>query len=308
MAKDKIYDITFKRMFRLSNRMLIKFVNQVFEKHFPLDAKVIFLDTGTENENNEVLEKDLYFEICKERFQIEAQSYWDDMMFRLFEYAVHSTEGNYEKIDATHAVFRMPKQAVVFLKGMNKENDKLYIRVIFPDGQEVEYSIKAVRALGYSPQELAENHLEILLPFQIIRMWREVKNYAKYTENQKERFISRFADMCYNIISTMEGLLRDNHVSNDEYQQMLLIVRDLKDYIYSSIVDISEKGADSMIEKKFVLSYDEAIARGGEKKAREMAERMIKRNEPVEKIEDYTGLGVRILKELASELGTKLVL
>ena len=33
----KIYDITFKRMFRLSGRMLIKFVNKVFEKNFPLD-------------------------------------------------------------------------------------------------------------------------------------------------------------------------------------------------------------------------------------------------------------------------------
>ena len=84
----KIYDITFKRMFRLSGRMLIKFVNKVFEKNFPLDSEVRFLDPNSEDEENAILEKDIYFEICGERFQIEAQSYWDDMMFRLFEYAV----------------------------------------------------------------------------------------------------------------------------------------------------------------------------------------------------------------------------
>ena len=46
----KIYDVTFKRMFRLSDRMLIKFVNKVFQKNFPLDAEVKFLDPGSEDE------------------------------------------------------------------------------------------------------------------------------------------------------------------------------------------------------------------------------------------------------------------
>ena len=139
-------------MFRLSGRMLIKFVNKVFEKNFPLDAEVKFLDPGSENEDNEILEKDIYFEICGERFQIEAQSYWDDMMFRLFEYAVSNPRKSYDRTDAYHAVYRMPKQAVVFLKGKSRRHNKLYIRLILPDEQEVEYSVNAVRALGYTPQ------------------------------------------------------------------------------------------------------------------------------------------------------------
>ena len=50
----------------------------------------------------------------------------------------------------------MPKQAVVFLKGKSRRHNKLYIKLILPDEQEVEYSVNAVRALGYTPQELAE--------------------------------------------------------------------------------------------------------------------------------------------------------
>ena len=217
----KIYDITFKRMFRLSGRMLIKFVNKVFEKNFPLDSDIKFLDPNSEDEENAILEKDIYFEICGERFQIEAQTYWDDMMFRLFEYAVSNPGDGYEKTDECHAEYRMTKQAVVFLKGKNRKHDKLYIKLILPDDQEVEYSVKAVRALSYTPQELVENDLEILLPFQIIRMYNRVNGYENYTEKKKEKFLSDFKKMCKDIRNTMDSLLADGSITNDEYREML---------------------------------------------------------------------------------------
>ena len=235
----KIYDITFKRMFRLSGRMLIKFVNKVFEKNFPLDSEIKFLDPNSEDEENAILEKDIYFEICGERFQIEAQTYWDDMMFRLFEYAVSNPGDGYEKTDDCHAEYRMPKQAVVFLKGKNRKHDKLYIKLILPDDQEVEYSVKAVRALSYTPQELVENDLEILLPFQIIRMYNRVNGYENYTEKKKEKFLSDFKKMCKDIRYTMDSLLRDERVTNDEYHEMLNITCSLEEHIYSNIDDIS---------------------------------------------------------------------
>ena len=252
----KIYDITFKKMFRLSGRMLIRFVNKVFEKNFPLDAEVKFLDPNSEDEENEILEKDIYFEICGERFQIEAQSYWDDMMFRLFEYAVSDHRKSYTKTDAYHAVYRMPKQAVVFLKGKSKSRNKLFIKLILPDDQEVEYSVNAVRALSYTPQELAENDLEILLPFQIIRMYNRVNGYKSYTDDKKDKFLRDFEKMCTDIRYTMDLLLGDKKITNDEYHEMLNITGTLKEYIYSSINDISIKGADSMLNEKVMLRDD----------------------------------------------------
>ena len=243
MAENKkIYDVTFKRMFRMSDRMLIKFVNKVFDKKFPLDSKVKFLDPNSEDEDNSVLERDLFFEICNEQFQVEAQSYWDDMMFRLFEYAVSSPDESYEKIDSSHAVFRMPKQAVVFLKGTDRTKDKLYIKLVLPDEQEVEYSVNAVNALGYNPKELAENDLEILLPFQIIRLWNRVSDYGSYSEEKKEKFLSDFKNMCVDIMNTMEELLSDEKVTNDECQKMYNIIGTLEEYVYSSIDDIRIKG------------------------------------------------------------------
>ena len=304
----KIYDITFKRMFRLSGRMLIKFVNKVFEKNFPLDSEVRFLDPNSEDEENAILEKDIYFEICGERFQIEAQSYWDDMMFRLFEYAVSNPGDGYEKTDDCHAEYRMPKQAVVFLKGKNRKQDKLYIKLILPDDQEVEYSVKAVRALSYTPQELVENDLEILLPFQIIRMYNRVNGYKSYTEKKKEKFLSDFKKMCKDIRYTMDSLLRDERITNDEYHEMLNITCSLEEHIYSNIDDISKKGVDSMLNEKVMLRDDRIRAEAKAEEKKELAEMMIMDEEPAEKIERYTGFNLSDLKPLAQKLGKTLVI
>ena len=308
----KIYDITFKKMFRLSGRMLIRFVNKVFEKNFPLDAEVKFLDPNSEDEENEILEKDIYFEICGERFQIEAQSYWDDMMFRLFEYAVSDHRKSYTKTDAYHAAYRMPKQAVVFLKGKSKRRNKLFIKLILPDDQEVEYSVNAVRALSYTPQELAENDLEILLPFQIIRMYNRVNDYKSYTEKNKEQFLHDFRNMCNDIRNTMDSLLKDERITNDEYREMLNIIKSLKAYLYSSIDDISIKGADSMLNEKIILWDDriraETKAETQAEDRRKFAEMMIIDQKPIEEIERYTGLNVAALKKIAQSLGKTLVL
>ena len=304
----KIYDVTFKRMFRLSDRMLIKFVNKVFEKNFPLDAEVKFLDPGSEDEDNEILEKDIYFEICGERFQIEAQSYWDDMMFRLFEYAVSNPRKSYDRTDAYHTVYRMPKQAVVFLKGKSRRRNKLYIKLILPDEQEVEYSVNAVRALGYTPQELAENDLEILLPFQIIRMYNRVKGYNSYTDKKKNKFLHDFENMCRDIRNTMDSLLTNGSITNDEYREMLNIIKSLKAYLYSSIDDISKKGADSMLNEKIILWDDRIRAEAKQEKNQELAEMMINDQKPVDEIERYTGLDATTLKSIAQSIGKTLVI
>ena len=304
----KIYDITFKRMFRLSGRMLIKFVNKVFEKNFPLDSEIKFLDPNSEDEENAILEKDIYFEICGERFQIEAQTYWDDMMFRLFEYAVSNPGDGYEKTDECHAEYRMPKQAVVFLKGKNRKHDKMYIKLILPDDQEVEYSVKAVRALSYTPQELVENDLEILLPFQIIRMYNRVNNYDSYTDKKKEQFLSDFKKMCKDIRYTMDSLLRDERVTNDEYHEMLNITCSLEEHIYSNIDDISKKGVDSMLNEKVMLRDDRIRAEAEDKRNKQLAEMMINDRKPIDEIEKYTGLNAAALKSIAQSIGKTLVI
>ncbi len=194
----------------------------------------------------------------------------------------------------------------------DRTKDKLYIKLVLPDEQEVEYSVNAVNALGYNPKELAENDLEILLPFQIIRLWNRVSDYGSYSEEKKEKFLSDFKNMCVDIMNTMEELLSDEKVTNDECQKMYNIIGTLEEYVYSSIDDIRIKGVDSMLQEKIIFRDDriraEGIAEGEEAKSRKIAEMMISDNKPADEIEKYTGLNLAALKPIAQALGKTLML
>ena len=169
-----------------------------------------------------------------------------------------------------------------------------------------------MRALSYTPQELAENDLEILLPFQIIRMYNRVNDYNSYTDKKKDKFLHDFENMCRDIRNTMDSLLTNESITNDEYHEMLNITGTLEEYIYNSIEDISKKGVDSMLQEKIIFRDDriraEAVAETEDKKNKQLAEMMITDKEPVDKIERYTGLDATALKSIAQSIGKTLVI
>ena len=106
----------------------------------------------------------------------------------------------------------------------------------------------------------------------------------------------------------MDSLLTDEKITNDEYHEMLNITGTLKEYIYDSIDDISKKGVDSMLNEKVMLRDDRIRAETQAEDKRKFAEMMIMNEEPAEKIEQYTGLNLSVLKPLAQSLGKTLVL
>ena len=259
-----IFDKSFKRMIRTCPKLLIRFVNKLFGKKYPLNAKIIFNDKEGIPKNGSVLDMDLYFTICGEKYHIEAQAYDDDMMIRLIEYAFSNVHDKYIKIDKDHARYKMAKQAVVFLKDTDRSRDKLYITLVLPDDREVEYSVPAVRALGYLPKELVKNDMEILLPFQIIRLYGRAKDYNKRKDSTKKKFLRDFSEMCSDIVSTMDKLHEEKKITTEEYKTMLDITTTLEEYVYKHIDDIPESGADSMLQEKVVFYFDKAKEMGKE--------------------------------------------
>ena len=311
-----IYDKSFKRMIRTCPRLLIKFVNHVFGKKFPLNSKIEFNDTKGVPNNGSVLDMDIYFTICGETFHIEAQAYNSDMMIRLIEYAFSNVYDKYQNIDRDHARYTMAKQAVVFLKDKDRTRDKLYITLVLPDDREVEYCVPAVRALGYHPKDLVENDMEILLPFQIIRLHRRAKDYNKRKDQTKKRFLNEFTEMCNDIVSTMSKLHEGKNITTEEYKTMLEITKTLEEYVYKHINDIPEKGADSMLQKEVVFYFDKAREIGKEEGRVEskaeitkgIAIMMIQDGKPVDEIERYSGKTFEELTEIAASLNKELVL
>ena len=176
------------------------------------------------------------------------------------------------------------------------------------------YSVHAVRALGYLPAELVENDMEVLLPFQIIRLYGKAKNYDNYSAETKEKFLNEFTEMCNDVVTTIDSLHDSGKITNDEYHEMLDITRTLEKHVYKNIDDIFSKGADQMLQDKFMFASDELIAEVEARKDAEFAKKdaeknqqlakvMILNDEPLEKIEQYTGLNIAAIKPIAQSLG-----
>ena len=114
--------------------------------------------------------------------------------------------------------------------------------------------------------------------------------------------------MCADIRNTMDSLLTDERITNDEYHNMIDIIKSLNEYVYSNIEDIRKKGADSMLQEKCVLWSDKIKAEAKAEEKRELAEMMINDQKPIDEIEKYTGLNVAALKSIAQSLGKTLVI
>ena len=129
-----------------------------------------------------------------------------------------------------------------------------------------------------------------------------------FTLRSKDKFLRDFENMCKDILDTMDSLLKDKIITNDEYHSMIDIIKSLNEHVYGSIEDIRRKGADSMLQEKYIFWSDKIKAEAKEEKNRELAEMMIMDEEPAEKIERYTGLNLSVLKPLAQKLGKTLML
>ena len=135
-----------------------------------------------------------------------------------------------------------------------------------------------------------------------------MNDYNGYTDEKKNIFLSDFKNMCTDIRNTMDSLLTDERITNDEYHNMIDIIKSLNEYVYSNIEDIRKKGADSMLQEKCVLWSDKIKAEAKAEEKRELAEMMINDQKPIDEIEKYTGLNVAALKSIAQSLGKTLVI
>ena len=154
--------------------------------------------------------------------------------------------------------------------------------------------------------------MEILLPFQIIRLYNKVGSYDGYSEEEKDKFWNDYKEICNSVVVTLKSLLDEGTITNDDYQRMIEITKSLDEYVYGLLEDKSTRGADSMLQEKVMLWGDriraEAKAEAKAEEKNELAEMMINDEKPIDEIERYTGLNAAALKQIAKSLGKTLVI
>ena len=172
------YDNVFKTMKSKHKRMFIPVINDIFGKHYPLDAEVDvltsegYLTEGEMSDGSREIEgqiSDFLMKIGSEVYLLECQSYDDgSMAIRIAEYAFIVAR-QFATWDIGHAVIPMPRFSVIYVKRTDKTPKTTTITFTFPDGQSVDYKSANVILEEFTREYIVEKRLFPYIPFYIAR-------------------------------------------------------------------------------------------------------------------------------------------
>lgn len=189
-----LWDEIMKREIELYPRLILPVVKEIFHREYPEGGEVTLLSTeytvSRVHESGEKLlhaiRSDLLLKIGRELYHFECQIEKDGkMVFRMLEYDLHIalTHGKGGECPEEFAV-SFPKSAVLYLG--NEENVPEYESCVlhFQDGTEHLYKVPVLRVQGYSPEELEERHLNILMPFLPVRFRERIKKVSGWEKEK----------------------------------------------------------------------------------------------------------------------------
>ena len=134
------YDNVFKTMKSKHKRFFISVINDIFEKNYPMDAKVETLpsegyltESETADGSKDIEEQisDFVLKIGNEIYLLECQSYADgSMAIRIAEYAFIVAR-QFATWDIGHATIPMPRFSVIYAKEQKKRRKQRQLLLHF---------------------------------------------------------------------------------------------------------------------------------------------------------------------------------
>ena len=225
------YDSVFKTMKSKHKRLFISVINDIFEKNYPMDAKVETLpsegyltESETADGSKDIEEQisDFVLKIGNEIYLLECQSYADgSMAIRIAEYAFIVAR-QFATWDIGHATIPMPKFSVIYVKRTEKTPKTTAITFTFPDGQEVKYESANVILEEFSKEYIVEKKLFPYIPFYIARYEKEIVSEGGIEDAVKD--LEYFREQ-------MVRLHKEEELSDDEIVDLMGFVNTIITHI-----------------------------------------------------------------------------
>ena len=167
MENSTIFDDVFQTIKEKMPELVIPLINEAFGTTYALDAPILRGENEHHTANGKII-TDSYLIIGSRKYHLECQSTEDStMILRMIEYDFAIGLEYAEKEDEIYQI-RFPHSCVLYLRGDNRKNC-MDLKLVFPDGQSVNYKVPVLRMQWYSLEELLEKNMVMLLPYYIIR-------------------------------------------------------------------------------------------------------------------------------------------
>jgi len=234
----QIYDKAFKRILTLSEKTVINLINGLFGTDYPTNSKITY--NWTEHENKD-LKKTLADSILtingKDSYHIEAQMTEDEeIVFRFIEYGFgHAYKNRTFVKGGERMVF--PRPCILYLDEGKKDKvpDEYTLIMQFENQGEFEYKVPLVKLQNISSEELTEKKLIALLPFQLLKLRKKLKE-TRTKENFEE--LQRIVE--YDILRVIYKNAEVGNISHTDALDLVELTTKLYMKIYSKYKELEE--------------------------------------------------------------------
>ncbi|MBZ9633429.1 hypothetical protein [Clostridium sp. FP1] len=268
-------DEVLKSLFSTSHKVLLEFLNSIFDENYCSEEVEILVGNGEfslENSNYDFIRGDLFLNLLTNKetsanYHIEFQTKNDTTMaIRMFEYGFNKAR---ELSNTNKNVFYFPKQLVIFVEENSNIEDELKLKIVFPNGKEVDYSVAVMKYWQYSDKELIQKKLYPLLPLQIFKFRKELDKVSRYKSNSQEKIniiLEKAKQMAFLVAKEVKELNSNNEILDEDLHKMLLAVQNLIEYLNTNY------GIDNKIEEEVSdmtkTLYDPVVAEAATKTAK----------------------------------------
>lgn len=290
------YDNVFKTMKSKHKRLFISVINDIFQKDYPMDAKVEILpsegyltESDTADGSVEIEEQisDFVIKLENEIYLLECQSYDDgSMAIRIAEYAFIVAR-QFATWDIGHATIPMPRFSVIYVKCTEKTPKTTTVTFTFPDGQAVDYKSDNVILEELTKEYIVEKKLFPYIPFYIARYEKAITSEGGIDDAVED--LGYFRD-------EMLRLHRKGELSDDEMVDLMGFVNTIVTHITNG--NQNEERLVDIMGGTVIETESEKLIRKG--KAEGKAEEIIEMGQEFG-LDDAT-----ILKRIQDRIGVSL--
>lgn len=169
-----IYDRIGKKCISLSKRSTVQLINGLYDKNYPEDSDVTYNWTEHHDDDLRRTLADTIITIDDtDSYHVEMQMTVDEeIILRVFEYGFgHAIKSR----DRNTYVLHFPNPRVIYLCEAEQSPDYLNLLILFEGQESYEYRVPVVKFQQMPLEELKQKKLIALLPFQILRLRKEIE-------------------------------------------------------------------------------------------------------------------------------------
>lgn len=224
----KLWDEILKAIVSAMPSQLFPLFKEVYGRDYPKETTVVLLNSETSSfqENKQDAPGSTFMDIAllvanTDYYHLECQMKNDsEMVIRMFAYDVRFaiTHAKTVERDTEEITLHFPHSVVIYPEKNNNLPNHLQCRVIFQDNSEHIYRIPTVRIQTYSLEEIHKKHLNLFLPYIILRLRPRLKTGAKHLLTEKE-----LTEFLNEVILVLKEELYNEYLTEQEYQNYVTL-------------------------------------------------------------------------------------